>query len=394
LHKTYNIDHPHLGSQGSPYTFWKGRVALYAILRALGTKAGDEVVLPAMTCVVVPNAITYLGAKAVYVDVEPRTFNIDVDRIEEKITSKTRAILAQNTFGLSSDIDQIGTIAERHGLKVIEDCAHGCGGTYKGQPNGTAADAAFYSSQWNKPFSTGIGGFAVAKDKAIAARLKELENEACIPSFKEKVLLRAQLLANDHLLTQKTYWTALAVYRLLSRHNVVVGSSRSEELESPAMPENFLKGMSNVQISRAEQELERFTENLNHRRRIAAMYKEILKSLSIELPYEPSYATHTFLKFALLVKDRDRFLKEAEGAKVEVGDWFVSPLHPIRKDFHLWNYRYGENPIAERLSRHLVNLHTHLRITDRHVEKVAIFLKKHRSNILDSVDDCLHADAP
>ena len=82
---------------------------------------------------------------------------------------------------------------------------------------------------------------------------------------------------------------------------------------------------------------------IEHRRKIASMYKTLLKELNIEPPYEPSYAVHTYLKFPLLVKNRKKFFKDAEKEKIELGDWFISP---IQKNFELWHYKYGENPIA------------------------------------------------
>ena len=157
------------------FLFWKGRVSLYAILKAIGIKEGNEIILPAFTCVVAVNPIIYLGAKPVYVDIDPITYNIDASGIEKKITQKTRAILAQNTFGLAPDLDRIFEQANKYKLMVIEDCAHGFGGFYKGRPNGTVADASFFSSQWNKPFSTGLGGFAFTKEPRIADKLKEQE---------------------------------------------------------------------------------------------------------------------------------------------------------------------------------------------------------------------------
>jgi perosamine synthetase len=107
------------------FLFWKGRVALYAILKTLEIKEGDEIILPAFTCVVAVNPIIYLGANPVYVDIDPTTYNIDVSMIERKITEKTRAILAQNTFGLAPDLDMILEVANKYKLMVIEDRAHG-----------------------------------------------------------------------------------------------------------------------------------------------------------------------------------------------------------------------------------------------------------------------------
>ena len=114
------------------FLFWKGRVALYAILKAIGVKEDDEVILPAFTCVVAVNPIIYSGAKPVYVDIDPTTYNIDTSEIEESITEKTKVIMAQNTFGLAPDLDRIFEVANKYNLIVIEDCAHGVGGVYKG----------------------------------------------------------------------------------------------------------------------------------------------------------------------------------------------------------------------------------------------------------------------
>ncbi len=95
---------PYLGSEaGNICFYWKGRVALYALLKAMGIEEGDEVILPAYTCVVVPNAILYLGAKPVYVDVSTKTHNMGIEAVSAAISDRTKAIFCQNTYGLSSD---------------------------------------------------------------------------------------------------------------------------------------------------------------------------------------------------------------------------------------------------------------------------------------------------
>ena len=375
--------------QGSyVYFFWKGRVALYAILKAIGVKEGDEVILPAFTCVVVPNPIIYLGAKPVYVDIDPRTFNIDVEKIEEKITPKTKVILAQNTFGLSSDLDRIKEIAEKYNLWVVEDCAHGFGGTYKGMKNGTVADAAFFSTQWNKPFSTGLGGIAVTKDEEIARRLEELERKAVRPSKKEEFVLKMLINIRERLVSSKTYWIALKTYRFLSAKNLIVGSSQGYELEKPVMPKNFLKGFTETQAKKGLEYFQKVNGEyridliIKHRKKIAGYYKEMLEDLGFEPPYEPDYAEHTYLKFPLLVKDRKKFLYLAEKEGIELGDWFLSPIHPIQKNFELWNYRYGENPVGEFASKHIVNLPTHEKIKEKDLDRIYSFLKRNKNEII------------
>lgn len=376
--------HNYLGlSPDNISLFWKGRVALYAILKAIDIKEGDEIILPAFTCVVVANAIIYLGAKPVYVDIDPKTYNIDIDKVEEKITSKTKAILAQNTFGLSSDLEPIMEIAKKYNIFVIEDCAHGFGGSYKGKLNGTITDAAFYSSQWNKPFSTGLGGIAVTNNPEIALKLKEIENKALKPVIKEELALSSLVNFRDIFSNQHTYWVITNGYRFLSQNNIILGSSQGEEIKKPEITDGFLKGFSNFQAKRGLKELKNFDMNLGHRRKTAQLYKKMLENLDIPSPYEPEYAVHTYIKYPVLVKNREEFLEEAQKNKIEFGDWFISPLHPIIKNYELWNYKYGDNPIAEKISQHIVNLPTHLRINEDYVAKIEKFLIKYRDYIID-----------
>jgi len=388
------------------FLFWKGRIALYAILKAIGIKEGDEVILPAFTCVVAVNPIIYFGAKPVYVDIDPKTYNVNPNKIEEKITPKTKAILAQNTFGLSADLDVICEIAKKYNLFVIEDCAHGFGGFYKGKPNGTIADAAFFSSQWNKPFSTGLGGIAVVKEgqgangamgEWVIENLKQMEENFIKPSLKDILQLKTLIFLREHFLNSNTYWFALKTYRWLSKNNLILGSSQGEELERPVKPKDFEKGFSEVQAKKGIEELmgkcvnglmrekqRKIDKVIEHRRKIANLYKKALLGLGIEPPYEPEYAVHTYLKFPLLVKDRKKIFKEAEKKKIELGDWFISPIHPITKNLEYWHYKYGENPIAEKISQHIVNLPTHTKITEDYVARIAEFLKKNRDNIYSS----------
>jgi dTDP-4-amino-4,6-dideoxygalactose transaminase len=329
---------------GNVFLFWKGRVALYAILKALDIKEGDEVILPAFTCVVVANPVIYLGAKPVYVDIDPLTLNIDPKKIEEKITKKTKVIIAQNTFGLSSNLDSIFEIANKYNLFVIEDCAHGFGGTFKGKKNGTIADASFFSTQWNKPFSTGIGGIAVTKHDEIAKKIEEIEKKAVKPSYKEKVELKILVFLRNNILNSNTYWFAMSTYRMLSKKNLVIGSSQGYELESPTMPENFLKSFSDVQAKEGlkyfEKQYGRYLIDIkiNHRKKGALLYNEMLKQLSIEPLYNTFNEEHTYLKYPLLVRDRNQFLLEAQRNKVQLGDWFLSPIHPIKENFAKWYY--------------------------------------------------------
>ena len=104
----------------SIFLYWKGRVALYAILRAMGVGEGDEVIIQGYTCVVVVNAVIYLGAKPIYVDIDQHTFNINLDNLKNKVTNNTKVIICQNTYGLSSNLEEIQKIASKKGIYTVD----------------------------------------------------------------------------------------------------------------------------------------------------------------------------------------------------------------------------------------------------------------------------------
>lgn len=363
------------------FLFWKGRIALYAILKALGVQEGDEVILPAFTCVVVPSAVKYLGARPIYADIDPSTYNVDVVKLASKITARTKVILAQNTFGLSPDMDPLLRLAEKHGIVLIEDCTHGFGGSYNGKKNGTIAKASFFSTQWNKPFSTGIGGIAVVRDPRLAEKVREFSKDLATPGRSERWMLRSLLFAKDAVLTPKTYWFLANGYRALSGLNLVVGSSQGGELEAPLMPDGYAKGISDVQAGRGSREILRVDAYNGHRRSIAGRYHLILEALGLRRVFEPAYAVHTFLKYPILVDGRDAFLRNAREAGIELGDWFLSPLHPVRENLERWDYQLGRNPAAEKISSQIVNLPTHPGIDGRFVEKLSTFLRRNAAHL-------------
>src|SRR5438552_6748759 len=160
--------------------FGTGRAALWAILRALDVGAGDDVVIPGYTCVAVPNAVRFAGARPVYADIDPRTFNLTAATCERVLTPRTRALVVAHTYGLPAPMDELVALAEARGLLLIEDAAHALGSEHQGQPVGSLGDAAFFSTEHSKTISTGLGGVAATTDAALAARLRALQ-AACPP---------------------------------------------------------------------------------------------------------------------------------------------------------------------------------------------------------------------
>jgi len=358
--------------QDQLFLYWKGRVALYAILKAMGIKEGDEIVLPAFTCVVVPNAILYLGAKPVYVDISPENYNINIDLLEKAITIRTKVIICQNTFGLSSNVEQMIQIAERHNLFTIEDCTHGFSGYYNGKPNGSYCDAAFYSTQWNKPFSTGIGGFLVTNNSGLINKVKMLESQKVNPTLKDKLTLVFLLFFNRYFVNRYTYWTMVKFYRFLSKSNLILGSNQGGEISGVDMPRNYLKDVSSVQINAGIRHLNQLEKVNKLRKKNAVDYTQYLKLNRKVYVNENLFANHLFLKYPLLVKNRILFLKLAEKEKIALGDWFLSPLHPVKGSLKLWNFNSEFFPQGTGISKKIVNLPTDIEDNSKVLEFLTI----------------------
>lgn len=150
--------------------------ALHSILLALGIGKGDEVIVPSNTFVATANVALYVGAKPVFADSDPETFNISPEDIERKISQKTKAIIVVHLGGNPCDMDKIRKIAEENDLYLIEDCAHAHGAKYRGQSTGTFGIAGAFSFYPTKVMTTGEGGIVVTNDQKLAERIKAIRN--------------------------------------------------------------------------------------------------------------------------------------------------------------------------------------------------------------------------
>ena len=149
-------------------TLSSATAGLHLVLTALELKPGDEVITTPMTFAATLNTIVLAGGKPVLVDVDPGTYNIDINRIEQVITSRTRAIMPVHFAGLPADLDPLYAIAKKHGLRVVEDAAHAIGTEYKGRRIGSFGDVQVFSFHPNKNMTTGEGGCVVTRDNKMA----------------------------------------------------------------------------------------------------------------------------------------------------------------------------------------------------------------------------------
>ncbi|MGD1041766.1 MAG: DegT/DnrJ/EryC1/StrS family aminotransferase [Sedimentisphaerales bacterium] len=364
-------------NESNAFAFWKGRVAMYAILKACGVKEGDEIILPGYTCVMDVNPIKYLGAKPVYVDIEPDTFNMNPALLEGKITPRTRVIVAQHTYGYQCDMDAIMDIAAKNGITVIEDCCLAFGSTYKGKIAGTFGRAAYFSFQWNKPFTTGLGGMAITNEAGLAEKIKGLcDSDMCMPSPKEVIMLAAQLAVYRMLIYPRTTALAQDIFRYLTRKGAVVGSSSAAEF-NPQMAADFFKGMSCVQARSGLRQLAKVENNIAHRRQMAELYDKLLTEKGWPTrKYDKSIMDPVMVRYPVRVKDKAKALEQATAAGVELGSWFECPLHPVETPLERYDYIPGMCPVAEKASKETVNLPLHPRVSEKTIRRTVEFISR------------------
>lgn len=360
--------------QGTALAFWKGRVALYAILRGLGIGPGDEVIVPGYTCVMVPGPVVYVGATPVYVDIEPEFYTTPANAVAEKITPKTKAILVQHTYGFAAPVAEIRRIADERGIPVIEDCCHTFGGRVDGKLLGTFGTAAFFSGQWNKPYSTGLGGLALVHDDKLADNVRSEQASYPPPPRKAAFMLAAQLLVYELCIYPSTTALATRLFRWLTRRGLVVGSSSNAEFE-PTMPPQYALRPTPVQCRIGKSEVTRANANMQHRSNAVRRYLKELPKLGYSVPSIPANWETPILRFPLRVANKDDALASAAKHGVEIGSWFECPLHPIETDQAAFCYRDQSCPVSEQATREVINLPTHRRVSERDIEKTLDFVR-------------------
>jgi len=344
------------------FSFASGRMSLYAILEVLGIGPGDEIILPAFTCVVVPNAMIYRGVKPVYVDIEPGTCNIDVVKIEEKITPQTRAIYAQHTFGIVCDMDGISKIAEKHGLFVIEDCAHALGASLNGRMAGSLGHVAYFSTDHSKVISTSTGGIITCSDPELARKIAEVQRSTPFlsPKFIRSIL-----------------WTFIIEYILFHPRLLSLGSVIHTELGTrgrlfyfydelmTAKPSSYPypARLSNAQAKIGISQIKGLGGNIARRRALALLYDKEIGAYKKAL--NGDFSSSTFLLYTFLVRDRDAWTEHLSPV-LNMGIWFTSVCGGRECNLHEVGFEEGSCPVAEQVVKHCINLPTHLRLRDPH----------------------------
>ncbi len=358
------------------FYFFRGRVAFYALLRALEVQPGDEVLIPGFTCVAVPSPILGIRARPVYVDINPATYNIDPVDLERKVSNRSRVIVAQHTYGIPCDMSAIMAIARRHGLAVIEDTCHVWGSKYSGADLGSIGDAAFYSYDPGKPFIIGMGGAATVNSLDLLERLSRIYPAFREPRAIETAKLHIQYFAYRATSHPRLFWYVRDIYRYLSRSGIAVSTWTADSLGG-TLGDDYDKALSPSLRARLLAMVPKGQVAIERRKCIAAHYDRGLRSLGLPvLPSNPQ-CDAVLICYPLQVTNKTCLLREARSAGIEVGDSFASPVHPLSEpQWSAVEYQKGSCPRGEEVARDVITLPCHEGVTEREVNRTIRFLSK------------------
>jgi len=313
--------------------------ALHLSLLASGVRPGDEVITTPLTFCATVNAIIHAGATPVLADVDPRTMNIDPDRVQERITPRTRALIPVHFAGRPCEMDRLMEIAGRHGLKVIEDCAHAIETRYRGRPAGSFGEFGCFSFYVTKNVVTGEGGMVVAKNERDAARI----------------------------MTLALHGMSRDAWKRFSDD----GYKHYYVLEA-----GFKYNMMDLQAAIGIHQLQRVEPGLQRRQQIWRRYDQAFAALPVGRPAPPEPNTrHALHLYTLLIDEqrtgieRDDFLAAMTRQNIGVGVHYLSiPEHPYYRETFGW--KLDDTPHAARIGRQTVSLPLSAKLTAQDVDDV------------------------
>lgn len=359
------------------FAFESGRSALYALLESILLEKGEEVLLQAYTCVAVPNAVLWAGAKPVYIDVDPSTLAISLDDCEKKITEKSRALVVQHTFGNPAPMKQILDIARAHDLFVIEDCAHSLGADYRGKIIGSFGHAAFFSFGRDKPVSSVFGGMLVTDSDVVAARVKEHFDSRPLPSrlWILRTLLHPLVIA----FIKKTYAHAGIGKMLLKVVHAIrlLPKAVYREEYHGGKPAWTSKKMAPVTARLLLHQLDKLDRFNAHRRALVSLYKESIRSKKIRSLRLKKDSFPPLLRYIVFVTRAKELRAMAKKENIFLGDWYDRAIAPRGVDYEVVGYHPYECPMAESLSRQSLNLPTDINVSEEDAKSIAEFITTH-----------------
>ena len=371
--------HTIVGKDIPTLAFNRGRVALWAVLRAAGVDGACEVILPAYTCETVPMAVKFAGAKCVYTDVEPGHYNVSLGRVSEVLTSRSKVVICQHTYGIAQPVHDWAKLVSDDGILLVEDrcqlVANGSCDCF----TPLAGDVAYFSTHFSKPFSTGQGGLVVFSNSQMYSAVEQVRADFPYNGDCKRVRhLAWQVLLYAMTVRPMTRAFIGNIFRWAQRCGLIRGTISVDEY-GEQMPADYLSRSSNFQASLGMEQLHRWRENCRHRRRLTRFYIEQLASLGIDVSsFRQGNDDPVLLMVPVLVNNKEEMLRRAAKRSLPIGTWFDrSPAHINPKSAHLYDYRPGQCPQAERLISKEIHLLTATWVTEYHAGKAIEFIRRY-----------------
>ena len=301
-----------------------GTDALHLALLAAGIGEGDEVITSTFTFIATAEAIRYVGAIPVFIDIDPKTFNLDPNLIEHAINKKTKAILPVHIFGQPADMDAIMSLASKHNLLVIEDCAQSYGAKIKDQVTGGIGLAGCHSFFPSKNLGCyGDGGMVTTNDDNIAEQIRIYRNHG----------------------SNKRY-----------HHDVIGYNSRLDEVQAAIL---------RIKLRNIDQ----YNQN---RYDAAQKYSEALKDIMIP-PFEDKIGNHVYHQYTLLSPKRDKVMEKLQAIDIGCAVYYPIPLH--KQNVFINDYKDISLPVSERVASECMSLPIFPEITDQQIELITTTIK-------------------
>jgi dTDP-4-amino-4,6-dideoxygalactose transaminase len=317
--------------------------ALFLSLKALDVNHEDEVILPSFTFAATANVIVHCGAKPVFAEIDPKNFHIDPEDIEQRITRKTKAIIVVHYGGQPVEMDKIMNIADKHGLKVIEDAAHAAGSSYKnGKKVGSMGNLTCFSFYATKPMTTGEGGMITLNDRSLSERLKRLRLHGMDQDAWKRYL--------DNTNAKWFYEVTEPGYKFnISDINSALGIEQLKKLDS-----------------------------MNEKRKmVAEFYNENLKGLDIVLPFNRPNIKSSYHLYPILLNEfnRDKFIAVMSERGIGTSVHFI-PLHIMPYYQETWGYKRGDFPVTEDVFNRIVSLPIHPQLDEEKLNYITYNIKE------------------
>lgn len=352
--------------KGYGISFASGRMAFYSLMKVLNIVPGDEVILQGFTCSVMPNAVLRIGAKPVFCDIDKDTFGSSAVHIERKITSRTKLIVAQHSFGIPCDIKHISEMAKKHGIFVLEDCAITFDSAVRGTKVGNFGDAAIFSTDHTKPLNTLIGGLVYTTNKTLYEKVKSFSTDLPhLDVFHQKRLYQQFIFERKYcepknykmvnilnylkLIKNKSFFPNRSFILLTADY----GSKSSHIYPYPARMSPMFAQLGIFELSRWSKERVR-------RKALLSEYLGFLDNTSIKKYLPKAYFDSSLdivpLRFVFSWPDSNKMVKEMENEHIDIGGvWFREPIICCPEGVKSFGYKQGECKTSETVGRYIVN---------------------------------------